>query len=252
MKLIDCFTFFNELELLEMRLHELAPVVDQFVLVESTHTHQGKPKPLYFDENKHLFQRYNIRAVAARPLFKGDSLTESEAWANESHQRDVMRHLLSQGDLGLISDVDEIPSREAVDNLTSAPVKFKQRFSYYYLNLITDDVWYGTTAALTDDIIRLSPQAVCMLRYSPSVPTIESGWHFSYLGGPDRIKQKIEAFAHVEYNKDEYKDSTHLENVLAQGVDLFNRETKYRRMDLDDSFPHAVRERPEKYSALIC
>ena len=48
----DCFLFFNELDLLEVRMHELNNSVDFFVLQESTKTHSGKPKSLYFQENK--------------------------------------------------------------------------------------------------------------------------------------------------------------------------------------------------------
>lgn len=53
--IIDCFTFFNELDVLEIRLRELDGVVDRFVLVEATLTHQGKPKPLLYAENKERF-----------------------------------------------------------------------------------------------------------------------------------------------------------------------------------------------------
>lgn len=54
----DCFIFFNELDLLELRLNELSDIVDKFVLVEGTKTFQGDDKPLYFEENKDRFKEY--------------------------------------------------------------------------------------------------------------------------------------------------------------------------------------------------
>ena len=58
MKIIDCFTFYNEIELLNYRLNILNEFVDFFVLVESTHTHVGKPKDLYFEKNKEKFHDF--------------------------------------------------------------------------------------------------------------------------------------------------------------------------------------------------
>ena len=60
MKIIDCFTFYNELELLIYRLNILNNVVDHFIIVESTHTHAGHTKPLYFNDNLHLFDKFKV------------------------------------------------------------------------------------------------------------------------------------------------------------------------------------------------
>ena len=62
-KIIDCFTFYNELDLLTYRLNILNDVVDYFVLVEATHTHIGKEKPLFYQENKHLFEKFNDKII---------------------------------------------------------------------------------------------------------------------------------------------------------------------------------------------
>jgi beta-1,4-mannosyl-glycoprotein beta-1,4-N-acetylglucosaminyltransferase len=61
--IFDCFIFFNEFELLEIRLNELNDVVDKFVLVEATKTHQGKDKPLYFEENKKRFSDFSNKMI---------------------------------------------------------------------------------------------------------------------------------------------------------------------------------------------
>ena len=63
MKIIDCFIFYNELEILNVRLHELYDVVDNIIIAEATTTHTGKPKPLYYLENKELFNKSNLHSV---------------------------------------------------------------------------------------------------------------------------------------------------------------------------------------------
>ena len=65
----DCFTAFNELELLEIRLHELSPVVDRFVLVEATRTHSNLPKPLYFRDNWSRFAAVAVFAPPRKDIF---------------------------------------------------------------------------------------------------------------------------------------------------------------------------------------
>src|SRR5437773_12198025 len=110
---IDGFIFYNELDLLEIRLYELEPVVDKFVLVEGTHTHQGREKPLYFDENKSWFSKYNIQHVIV-PTKHPNSPTAEMVWDNEIFQRNAIAEGFTafRDDIAMMSDVDEIPSRE--------------------------------------------------------------------------------------------------------------------------------------------
>ena len=68
MKIYDCFIFFNELDLLEIRLKTLEKVVDYFLLVEATKTHRGQDKPLYFNENKERFKKWEKKIICR--LFK--------------------------------------------------------------------------------------------------------------------------------------------------------------------------------------
>src|SRR3972149_9714059 len=62
-KIYDCFTFFNELEILNIRLNELYNSVDHFVIVESTKTSDGKSKPLYYENNKNLFSKFSNKII---------------------------------------------------------------------------------------------------------------------------------------------------------------------------------------------
>ncbi len=126
----DCFTFYNELDLLQVRLHELYDVVDHFVLVEASQTFQGKPKPLYFKENEKAFARYADKIIHIIVDFPSGDLTaqlstrpRNAIWARQHYQRDQIARGLTQAspdDLIIVSDVDEIISapklREAIAN----------------------------------------------------------------------------------------------------------------------------------------
>ena len=77
------------------------------------------------------------------------------------------------------------------------------------------------------------------------------GWHFSYLGGTEAIVRKIEAFAHTEYNKDDYKDVAQLEERIQNGMDIFGRGFSYTFVPLDGSFPAYINQNKHRYAHLI-
>lgn len=113
-KIYDCFPFFNELELLQIRLGELNDTVDYFVLVESIETQRGTPKKLFFEENKHLFAPYlhKIIHVAVR-----ENHPEFSMWEREHFQRNCIARGLKNckdKDIILISDLDEIPKKNCI------------------------------------------------------------------------------------------------------------------------------------------
>lgn len=131
--IFDCFTFFNELDILEVRLNELYNVVDRFVLVEATETFQGNPKPLYFSENRGRFKAFADKIThivvefPARDL-RGHVSTSpmDENWAREHYQRDqIARGLVdaTPDDLIIVSDVDEIVKAEALKEAVASRSK---------------------------------------------------------------------------------------------------------------------------------
>jgi hypothetical protein len=105
----DMVPFFNELEILELRLETLDPVVDKFVICEATTTHSGKPKPLLLQENAHRFEKWahKIKHVVVE-------LGQTTDWGREKEQRVCLWHGFSGNphDLIILSDVDEIPNPE--------------------------------------------------------------------------------------------------------------------------------------------
>src|SRR5690349_20249777 len=136
----DCFTFFNELDLLEIRLNVLNPIVDKFVLVESTRTHQNKPKPLYYQQNAARFSAFKdkIIHVIVDDFPDFGEWKEAHSWILERHQRNCISRGLSQckkGDVIIISDLDEIPDPEKVREFrdTKGLKVFQQRNLFYFL-----------------------------------------------------------------------------------------------------------------------
>ena len=117
--IVDCFPFFNELDLLEIRLNELSSIVDLFVLTEGTLTFRANKKQLYFADNKSLFSKFNIKHIVIDDYSR---VNIADPWALEEHQRQtgiyhVIDMKLSQSDMVLVSDCDEISRAEAVNNV---------------------------------------------------------------------------------------------------------------------------------------
>ena len=251
----DCFTFFNELDVLEIRLEELKGVVDYFVLLEAGETFTGKPKPFVFDQNKNRFSAYPICHIML-PRFPPHLAT---AWDREGYSRDQLLTGLERlkarpSDIVMISDVDEIPpsgvvwehARALSRGSRGTPLVYSQSMYYYYVNCLTDQPWYSTRMTRLGEVSSLQS-----LRKSPGMVVPGAGWHFSYLGGPARIREKIEAFSHTEYDLPQYKDRDHLHRCLREGVDLFGRESTLQFVPQDDTFPRHLFQNQDRFSHLI-
>jgi|SRR5579862_5244148 len=252
--IIDCFPFYNERDLLEIRLQELESVVDWFVLVEAGETFTGKPKEYVFAENRERFSAYSLCYVkiAAFPT----ALTS--AWQREAYTRNALAQglqslRLSPTDVVVLSDVDEIPRPELVAHYAAALTRreiaccvFEQVLSYYYVNCQGDLPWQGTRMARLGDLTTLQE-----LRASTGVIVPQGGWHFSFLGGAERIREKIGAYAHTELDRAEYTDVAHVEACMAAGRDMFGRGITFRCVPLDETFPRFLLRNREKFSHLI-
>jgi len=240
MKVFDCFTFFNELDLLEFRLKFLNEFVDYFVIAESNLTHNGKSKPYYFDEAKERFKEWEpkiiyipLRQETAGLLFENaDSYSPGNApWKLENEQRNALllaSDRMKDCDLVLISDLDEIPDPAVLKKITPSelPLAFSLLFHYYYMNCqnIGESRWWnGCIAARAKQFKEITAQG---LRNNRDIyPSIASaGWHFSFLGGAEEISHKISSYSHTEYNKEEYLDKKHIEDSILTGTDVLKRK----------------------------
>jgi beta-1,4-mannosyl-glycoprotein beta-1,4-N-acetylglucosaminyltransferase len=268
MAIYDCFTFYNEFELLELRLQTLYDVVDYFVIVESNKTHRNVPKNFNFEARKSEFAKYlpKIRYIKEKDVVPYKGLGD---WSLENHQRNcIMRGLFDAhpNDYVFISDLDEIPRPDLIQRLEHnelqihffghqtlldrrlkkyrrinrvkfallhpyslfvpmtnrvfleySPLVCEQTFYCYFMNCRSKARWYGTILVLFKNLKR--PQELRNIRNR--IPRVENaGWHFSYMGGAERIMMKLNSI--VDGNPALAKKEI-IEQTLHTGQDLYGR-----------------------------
>lgn len=216
-KVYDCFLFFNEFELLKMRLTEMDPYVDHFVVVEAKETFRGDLKPLYFQENQDLFQKWRDKIIHV--------VVEEHMEARKPMERErFQRNHIMQGlkecrdqDIILISDVDEIVDRkqlpiliETLSKRKAKTVLCEQKMYTYFLNHY-QSIWPGTVATTFKRLKSQYESKPTRVRHrrSKDHPFVlkQSGWHFSYMGGIEQILKKVAAFSHPECDTPEARQS---------------------------------------------
>ena len=242
MKIIDCFIFYNEIDLLKYRLNLLHKTVDYFVIVEATHTHVGNEKPLYFNEIKHLFGKINdkiIHIIVDDFPHKAPNINLStvngDQWVNEQFQRNcIMRGLekipdLQGEDIIIITDLDEIPdprmlSRIKNGNLPVTLNKIEMDFYYYNLNTKFINKWAVGYLGRYDYILNSlnSGNTLSIIRFREYNNIPNGGWHLSYFGDVKFIQNKLQQFGHVEYSGEEYTNETYITNHIRKGQSIFD------------------------------
>lgn len=210
--LVDCFTFYNEIDILTKRLRYLSPTVDKFVLVESTVTHRGEEKELVYDMNKHLFEKWNDKIIH---VIVKDNPTDTNPWSRENFQRNCITRGLEEipdDALVMISDVDEIPNKDYInlpENVNTCSFNMTA-FQYSFKYIQTVEPWFGTVLTTRKALRHVTPQMFRERRWK--FPFYKnSGWHLSSFGDEDFVKNKMYHFAHCHdesshnKNRDTYK-----------------------------------------------
>lgn len=253
-KIIDCFIFYNELDMLTYRLNILNDTVDYFVLVEATHTHVGKEKPLFYQENKHLFEKFSHKIIHIivddfPHKYPDINIGKNEQWRNENFQRNcISRGIdkleLNNDDLIIIADLDEIPNPKTLElikkheNIVDIYI-IELDIYYYNLNCKMNHKWYYTKI-LT--FIKYKELNICCndIRFYDCPIIKNAGWHLSYFGNEKFIKNKLENFTHQEYNHDKFTNEELISERIKNGKDLFDRENKdiiYVPIEDNDNLP---------------
>ena len=277
----DCFIVFNELDLCEIRFNVLKDVVDKFVVVEGMLTHTGKPKPLYFNENRERFAAFAdkiIHVVVDDFPTPPEGYSERDAsWMRENFQRNAVIRGLEDAkpdDLIVISDLDEIPRPEVIakarEKKYEGVTALGMEVFCYYLNFKNYTHFEIATSRLLSYGALIDPQTYCgrisQANYDKSVnqgPTAtnarylaparvlkHAGWHFSYLGGAEAIIRKIGAIA-IEYANEKNTNAAWLKEVIEKGEDITGCGGRYFAVPLDGRYPKYLLENREKYAALI-
>ena len=277
----DCFSFFNELDLLEIRLNTLDKVVDKFILAESTLTFTGNPKPLFYLENKDRFSKFNDRIIhiVVNDFPSLHNATHREmAWIREYWQRNaIMRGIpnyAKDDDYIIISDIDEIPRPDAIKKATSfdgVSHLFLSMF-YYFVNYknYSEPIWHGgpqvfplhilhnrrmpTDEELIYPIDRranngITPSIIRFLK--PKHIIQNAGWHFSYCGGIEAVILKINSISHTENNTEANNSKEHIASLISEGKSFCNNIDRFFAVTIDSSFPEFIIQNQERFSKFI-
>jgi len=273
-KTYDCFCYYNEDMLLDLRLRTLWDVVDVFVIVESTYTTSGRNKPLNFDPLR--FKRFEakIRYVSIDEC-PGGTL---DPWANERYQRNQIKRGLYDAaprDRILVSDLDEIPEPAAIHSYSGDKLRgdFQQRYYSYYLNNLLveperERVWVGSKITLYKHFVNFFDESAESVRSFKSRGLLRSlhrtwfkitavqviqngGWHFTWIASTDGILDKMNATAHQENNRGEWRTRDYIESTIAAGRDLVRKDRRYRVTSIDDTFPEVLRAEMTTYANFI-
>jgi beta-1,4-mannosyl-glycoprotein beta-1,4-N-acetylglucosaminyltransferase len=290
MKVYSSFNFFNELDMLELRLETMNPVVDYFVICESTKTHSGKPKPLYFRENKERYAKFSDKIIHyiiddtpqeywdLDRMVKKDSIHASiimnvknmnwvpinemhfvrDGYEKESQKRGIAQGNPNPDDITIVGDLDEIPRPDVLKNLLENFDKEKiylleNMSCSFYTNLEkTNETWMGASVLTFERLLEESIPSLRMFKTGEHIK--DAGWHFTYMGGAEEIVKKLEAFSHQELNTDNLKSNVPylLSVCIERGEDILGRPCTWKVHDLDDgTLPEYLVKNKEKFGKYI-
>ncbi len=226
--IIDTCIFAGELEMLKFRMAILEPVVDVFVVVENRWTHQGEPRERTFWKPREW-----PKVISSFLDIKTDNPQDTEA-----RHRDAIADccdVFNDDDLVIVSDCDEIPSRESVSAMeyVDLPTTCELDLYLYRLNWRRPEKC-GLIMSTVKHLREIKGNALRSLR--GSTPTCGTGWHLSYFGGTEAIQKKLKSFCHPEFNKPEFLDEAWLDKCQKEGISLLKCGTPLEKAKPED-FP---------------
>lgn len=263
----DCFTFFNELDLLDLRLEHMWDHVDRFVIVEGTRTFRGDPKPLYFADSGN---RYNWARDKIVHVVVDLPEVEPEYWGREAQQRNGITEGVAHedpDDLVLITDLDEFPRPESIPAGASAcsehdqPVSMLMSKHIWKLNnkMVWDMPghaehypWWMLVVCRQRHLARETPQRM-RERARFEMPKVDGhgGWHFSFIGDERFVKEKIEAFSHTELCTPDTTDPERIRQRMDALTDPFDRGYGYVVEEFTEpAYPRVLVEKRQRLEGL--
>ena len=269
MKIFDCFIYFDEDLLLDLRFNILNNIVNYFVVVESNRTWQNKIKKFNFNIEK--FKKFSNKII----YVKVEDMPEGEnPWLRENFQRNcITRGLLKANseDLIIISDADEIPNPKKIINfnLKKKYGVFEQRQFYYKLNLFNESnaVWRGSKACVKKYL--KSPQWLRELKIKKrpfwrldkinlNYSIENGGWHFCNLKTPDQLLLKYKNLCEFRDNyaffnsiDEKFLNIKNIEENIKNQKDIIGRNDVFKRQDIDNSYPKYILDNINIYQKWI-
>ena len=254
MAIYDCFQYFDEDHMVDLRLNVLDQYVDYFVISESTKTHQGKDKKINFDIKKFPKFKKKIKFIVAD---YNDSINFKNHVGGESPIEQHQRNSLIKGienasseDLIILSDSDEIPDLTKLNQIQDNKkiIAFSQKMFMYKINLqnIDESNWIGSKITMKKNITTMQNLRNLKFKKYPfwridkyNLQTINGGWHFSFLQTPEQILNKIKSFSHGEFNINNVNEKN-IEEKILKNEDIFGRGITLKKTLLDSSYPNYI------------
>ncbi len=285
-KIYDVFPFFNELDLLEIRLNILDPYVEYFVIVEANQTFSGNPKPLYFKENKDRYKKWahkikyyvienvpkdqndveqrlcNIKNLDQEErkileyTLSNDTIDHSKPyWVKEFYIKESIRKTLiglNDEDICYLSDLDEIWNPDLIIDYSKDNYFKPRQLPYmYYLNNRSDEDWMewsGTVVTKYKNIHNRCLNDIRSLKHKTTFTVLSNGgWHFNFQGGIVGARRKISEADHPFYGNKKFLSN--LEMAITQNIDHRGKNIKLWIDEHD--LPQYILNNKEKYKNLF-
>jgi len=264
-KVYDCFTFFNELDLLELRLTECYDHADYFVIAESNMSFTGNPKPFNLEENWDRFKAFRNKIIYIKV---NDMPGGTDPWVREFHQRNALVRGITNADdndVILVTDCDEILRPRTLDILRNDLThKFwicRLPAFYYKLNYLMikpHSYHVNPLAVIKKDFTDFQSLRNNKIGWAnnqsldfnnDSVCTIQhSGWHFTYFGDNDQIDKKLLNFSHTEGQR--LVGTYNIEDMISKKI-CWDAGVYYEHVTMDEYFPKTVLNNLEHWKDFI-
>lgn len=250
----DTFTFFNELDLLEIRLNILDPFVDYFVLAEAPETFSGLEKPLYYEENKERFKKWNHKIIHVI-----NENMEGNPFERAGYQKDMLRTVLkdsaTDNDIIYFGDLDEIWKPQDKVIIDDEVYNLKQLNYSYWLNYLSSEEWVGTIVGKWKTI---KNNTFNYWRATHTHVLDDGGWHFSNMGGVEQIIKKIEAYdhAHEVIPRLASFEGYGIKDRMEKGYDYLGRQLDYWGKPFkfkvsEEGWPTYLKQNKEKWQNML-
>jgi beta-1,4-mannosyl-glycoprotein beta-1,4-N-acetylglucosaminyltransferase len=289
-KVFYAIEFFNELDVLQIALETLNDVVDYFIISESTKSHQqGLPKSLYFEENKQRYAKFlpkiihqiiddtpddfsdlslvqakdDIhRIVLDKTKINIQGIEEETNYCRDGYEKECLLRAMSKhcqdNDIVLVSDADEIPNPIAVkyviDNFDPNLVyNFNLNHYWFYFNCLKTDEWIGNRLLTFANFKSKSMNELRDMKRLSGIIVKNAGWHFSFQGNVETIKQKIQSYGEKYINRPDVVNNVKefIDDCIKNQHDFFYNPAEFTIVPLDKSFPLYLYHNQEKFKEFI-
>ena len=270
MKIYDCFSYWDENFLLDLRLNILNEYIDYFVIVEGNKTWQDNEKKLRFNIDKFKKFKDKIIYIPVKDLPGGD-----DPYLRENYQRNCIERGIKEAnedDLIIISDLDEIPNPDKLKNFhpKSRYSVFKQKHFYYKINLQSNanPFWFGSRICVKKYL--KSPQWLRNLKFKKRpfwrldkfrLNNIfeDGGWHFCNLKSPEELLYKYQNLCETndpyhfkEKIEEKFLDLKEIKKRIKNKQDIIGRADSFNKIELDSTYPKYIINNLSKFDDWIC